>query len=414
MMRATTRISLFIAVFFGMTALAQAGGSDYSLFGIGDIMFSPNTRSQGMGNVMAPLWSTFSIIPDNPASWSALQTTKIQGTFQYEGISTLQNSSNAYISTSSIGGAAIAIPLYTPSGITLALGFSPVSEVQYNVSFPTEQTQDTATTYNTQYQGQGGLSKFFIGSSCAPFSWLSLGGALEYNFGSITKTSEALFSTNGLTNGYANTTIYDRTAPDGFDGRFSAMAAFNNFTLSGIVRLPATLKTQYQETTVSSVGGVGDTATTIYYNQTLPLSYTIGAAYQVKDILIAGDYIAEDWNSFLVNGVHPDQIQSSNTISLGIERIGSVSPSASGLERWSLRLGGYYSKTYYVINGTPINEIFTTAGVGFPLGLAGYMDAALQYGTLGTTSNGLVKENIFRLNMTFIMSEKWFIPLENN
>jgi hypothetical protein len=304
--------------------------------------------------------------------------------------------------------------LYTPSGITLALGFSPVSEVQYNVNFPTQSTQDTATTYNTQYQGQGGLSKFFIGSSFAPFSWLSVGGALEYNFGSITKTSSALFSTNGLTNGYVNTTIYDRTAPDGFDGRFSAMAVFSDFTLSGIVRLPATLKTQYQETTVSSIGGVGDTATTIYYNQTLPLSYTVGAAYQLKDILIAGDYSAENWNSFLVNGVHPDQIQSSNTISFGIERVGSLSPSASGFERWSFRLGGYYSKTYYVINGTPINEIFTTAGAGFPFGAAGYLDVALQYGTLGTTSNGLLKENVFRLNMTFIMSEKWFVPVETN
>ncbi|HET7152511.1 MAG TPA: hypothetical protein VFJ29_02000, partial [Candidatus Kapabacteria bacterium] len=338
----TIRRILLLIAFFMCVASSYAGGSDYSLFGIGDILFAPNTRSQGMGGVTAPLWSISSIMTDNPASWSTLQMTRIQGSLLYEGASTTQSTGSAYASTSSINGAAIAIPLYTPSGITLALGFSPVSQVQYDVSFPSQPTQDSTTSYSTQYQGEGGLSKFFIGSSYAPFSWLSIGGALEYNFGSMTKTSYALFSSNGSTNNYSNTTIYDRTAPDGFDGRFSAMAVVGDLTFGSIVRLPATLKTQYQETYTSTVSGVGDTASTIYYNQTLPLSYSFGAAYQVKDIMIAGDYTAENWNSFLVNGVHPDQIQSSQKISFGIERTGSLSPSASGFEKWSFRLGGYY------------------------------------------------------------------------
>jgi len=398
---------LFVIVFLAGSASenAMASGSSYSLYGIGDIMMTPNTRSLGMGGVIAPLWSTLSIIPDNPASWCAIRQTMLQGSLDYDVRSSQSLSNSGFFAESSINGATLGFPIYTPMGIAIVTGFSPLSEVNYNVNYSTPQpTPDSNTTYSTQYQGQGGLSTFFLGGSVAPFDWLALGGAFEYNFGSIIYSALGNFSTYYSSSGYAPTAIYNKSSPDGFDGRFSAIISLGDFTLGGIIRLPATLKTQFSQTYTAPVT-VTDTSSTIYYNQTLPASYDVGISYRIKEFLLATEYSAGNWNSLLIDGSHPGNIQSDYRISIGVERTGSLHRSASFFDRLSYRFGGYFWKTYYYINGTPINEFFTTVGAGIPVGQNGNLDLALQYGTEGTTNAGLIKENIFRFNLTFNFGE---------
>ncbi len=56
-------------------------------------------------------------------------------------------------------------------------------------------------------------------------------------------------------------------------------------------------------------------------------------------------------------------------VAVGYDYLPSSSVNASGLERWTFRLGGYYENTYYQLeNGAGINQMGVTLGTRYPLG----------------------------------------------
>ena len=71
--------------------------------------------------------------------------------------------------------------------------------------------------------------------------------------------------------------------------------------------------------------------------------------------------------------------------------------------------GFYYNKTYLIVNGTPINDIGGTIGMGVnskrsPLSFI----VILQYGIKGTTDNNLIRENYANLSFVFSFRDFWY------
>jgi len=71
--------------------------------------------------------------------------------------------------------------------------------------------------------------------------------------------------------------------------------------------------------------------------------------------------------------------------------------------------GFYYNKTYLMVNGTPINDIGGSIGMGVNskrsiLSLL----VVLQYGIKGTTTNNLLRENYGNLSFIFSMRDFWY------
>ncbi len=72
--------------------------------------------------------------------------------------------------------------------------------------------------------------------------------------------------------------------------------------------------------------------------------------------------------------------------------------------------GGFrFENTGLVINNTAIKDRAMTLGFGLPIsGTFSSLNIGAEYGTRGTTSNGLVKENYFSINLGLIFNDKWF------
>ena len=71
--------------------------------------------------------------------------------------------------------------------------------------------------------------------------------------------------------------------------------------------------------------------------------------------------------------------------------------------------GFYYNKTYLIVNGTPINDIGGSVGMGVnskrtPLSFM----VVLQYGIKGTTENNLIRENYANLSFIFSIRDFWY------
>ena len=80
------------------------------------------------------------------------------------------------------------------------------------------------------------------------------------------------------------------------------------------------------------------------------------------------------------------------------------------LKELLIERGFRYEKTGLIVNSTSINDAALTFGMGLPIsGSLSNLNLGLEYGKKGTTSNNLVQENYFNLNLSFTLNDKWFV-----
>jgi hypothetical protein len=88
----------------------------------------------------------------------------------------------------------------------------------------------------------------------------------------------------------------------------------------------------------------------------------------------------------------------------------NANPFVSYAKRITYRGGFVYEKTGLIVNSTSINDVGVTFGLGLPItGTLSNLNLGLEYGKKGTTSNNLVQENYFTLNVGFSLNDKWFV-----
>jgi hypothetical protein len=64
-----------------------------------------------------------------------------------------------------------------------------------------------------------------------------------------------------------------------------------------------------------------------------------------------------------------------------------------------------------IVKGSPISDFVFSIGAGIPLktfNTKSSLNILLEYGNMGTISNGLINENFIRLSLNFILQEKWY------
>jgi hypothetical protein len=147
---------------------------------------------------------------------------------------------------------------------------------------------------------------------------------------------------------------------------------------------------------------------------TIPLSYGVGVAYQASDrYLLAADFIAQNWGNATFDGVDPSEIRNMYRIGIGAEKM-PARDATTWLGRLVYRLGAFYHSSYYRLNSTAINEWGITAGMSMSLFGEARMNSAVEYGSRGTISNGLVKDSFIRVMISVTLSEQWFQRYEED
>ncbi len=392
----------------------------YSRFGIGEEWNSNNTLLKGMGSITSAFQDPYAINTDNPASFSFLKATTYEGGGGSE-THTLTTSNATYnTGTATISYMNIAFPTNNHH-FGFCLGLRPFTHEYYNMADTVHSGSDTLIGNQIihSYTGSGSVNYLFIGAA-GRYKGFSAGVTVGYLFGSITNVSRLI--NNDTT--YAYNSTFEQIRKIGgiyWKGGLLYETPLNKkYTLrvGGTVTLQQSLNVWQNEYWIASYS-LPDTfiADTTYRAQqakgtiTMPMSYSFGIQLAKNDQWLLGiDYSATQWGQFRSFGL-PDSLASSTSkFSIG----GQYTPNASALRNyWSrvtYRMGLYYGTNNVYLQNTTLNTYGVTVGASFPFRrTSDRIHLAMDYGKIGTTSNGLIQDNYFKFSLGVSFNDKWFV-----
>lgn len=399
-------------------AWAGSGGSAYSIFGIGDLRYATGVRSAGMGYTGLGIPGPSYINGFSPATWAGINRVRLEASMFYEGFRSTDGSRSRYLARADFNGAVLAIPISRQNGIVLVSGFLPYSTVNYDAYTGSSFTSAEDTLrYSIHHVGSGGFTRGLIGLSIAPLTNLALGFSTNVIFGSIDAEQTQVPLTSNATGGQ----FTERVTANGVNFTLAALytglgdvsPALRTLSVGAIVTTHSNLSARNQTTfrfSDAEITSERDTSAEVSRSTTIPLSFGVGISYQAGErLLLAADYFSQLWSTAKINDQSQPYLRDSYRIGFGVERTPAREAYAPWLNLISLRAGFYYHSTYYQPNGEPINEWGVTAGAGFPFSGESHLNFALEYARRGTTANGLVQDNIFRLSASLNIGALWFV-----
>lgn len=413
-------MKIFKIIFFLVafpTILFSQSSSSYTRYGIGDINYTYSARSLGLAQTgVANLNQGFVEIL-NPASWAALKLTRIEFSLVLNGVQLNDNSNTALYTDADFKGFTFAFPISRKLGIGFASGLLPYSRISYNVVQSNAAKETVGSDYTETYEGDGGLSRLFMGASVKiPFDWI-FGATLEYYFGKRTYSSSIDFDDQSFLPAEYELD-YRSTGFGTTVGLISQNLAslFNSESISNL-RIGVSINLLSDlDTDTSLIINPTNVADTIYSGHTLmsvPMRIIAGLTFQLSNAYSFNlDYIYQPWSEYSVAGVTSSFLRDVNKIGFGFEYkpVPGIGRTSWELIMW--RAGVSYEQTQYIINGTGINQFSVFAGLTFPLGFGDSFDIGLEFSQRGRLEANLIQENFFRINIGFSFGELWFQRVE--
>ncbi|HSD15270.1 MAG TPA: hypothetical protein VLB74_11530 [Flavobacterium sp.] len=410
------KIILGISLLFSTALLAQESvSSPSSFYGIGDAKFKGTNENRAMGSV-GVLVDSIHINLQNPASYSFLKYTALTlgGTTTKTTFKT--DSAEETANRTAIDYLAIGLPL---GKAAVGFGLVPYTSVGYNVVNIDTTAGDTRTK---TYQGEGGINKVFLGGGYRISPKLSVGLDLQYNFGTIETNSvvfitepevplgsrtknKTIYSGFGVTAGvYYQTKLQNKlewassltyTPPSKMSAETSRNVATVTYGVSGIEYVDSNVNVEVPDAKLK-----------------MPTKVALGTAFgRSKKWFVGTELTFQDSNDLGSLGNLPNvDYESSTRFAIGGYYIPKYNSFRSYFERMVYRAGFRYENTGLVLNGKTINDTAVSLGFGFPVGAnVSNINIGLEYGKKGTTSNGLIQENYFSINVGLSLSDRWFV-----
>jgi hypothetical protein len=413
-MKMNTRyLSVILCALLLLTSAPQkspAGGSIYSRFGVGDLLRYGGSRIDAMGGAGISLIGDGFINSLNPAGVGRISFTRIAADFEYSGYSSSDSYGSSYYGRGAFKGLGLAFPISREYGIAMMLEASPYSNVNYT-------TQYRDSLVQQDFYGTGGLSMLSVGATYSPLKRLSLGARMNHVYGRIRQVGNFTFSDPSYLGSeiqrsdfYGGFTFTLGGIYDGLGEVFNA-PSLDPLCIGFVLTTPTTLSVDLQsvlttaESTDTTLNGTGKVD--------LPVSFGIGASYLfAKTYVLTCDASFMQWHDAQFFGSTLPQMRNSTRIGVGFEVL-PQRETESFMSRLAYRAGISYNQANYIVNGTGINELFLTGGVGLPIGPDSRLNIGFQAGTRGSTSNNLQRDTIFRLSLSVSASEMWFMRVED-
>ncbi|MCI0449542.1 MAG: outer membrane protein transport protein [Chlorobi bacterium] len=407
-------ILIFAVLAFASASFGQVdknGGSLYSIYGLGDLNYSASNRTDAMGILGLALYGDYTNSL-NPASWTRIQSTIFSSKFSLDNIRSTDGINNAERTYGNFEGFNLSIPLNKGNGWIFDLGLNNYSLVNYDARFS---SSIEGEEYTQTYSGNGGLNRLSLGFSYIIFRHFSFGAQFNYAFGNINKsliidfTNPALFDTKNYTSNtiwglYFNTGLIFH----GF-GKVFNNKKLDKLTLGVYFSTPAKFDSEITGKFNRSVNNI-DSLSISEGNLDIPLSFGAGISNEFNDkLILAADVLLQQWDNYKYYGSHPTEIKNNLRAGLGMEYTPSKKLEDSYLKRISYRLGASYTADYLKINNENINSISLSAGLSLPIGRYNALDLYFKYITRGKSSNGLIKDDVFRFGASVKIGELWFL-----
>lgn len=402
-------ISIVIFCVIAGVSHAQQAGSPYSIYGVGipnDQGVTYNTMKGGLGISNGNSYILNNI---NPALLPLNTFTIFDFGMQYEQRRLSKDSLNTTGKGGGLSYVALSVPLKAGKW-TMSLGLRPYSSVKYDfVSRSGVANDTTAAVYN--YESDGGLNEIHLQTGARVLKSLFVGAKASYLFGSITSETR---STPMLPNTALLQTAYFRSNnSNGF--LFGLGAVYNKqikektyVNLGVVYDFQTNLNTTRDEWLSSSSNRVdvetADTLEVIMENVDgkirIPQKLGVGLSFTKEFKWTVGfDFYHQNWSDYQNFFGDNENLQSSTKYILGGEYTPDFFSVNSYLKRVTFMAGVNYTKTPISIENEDINDFGINFGASLPITNGSTVNLGFTIGSMGTTSNNLVKENYYKISL---------------
>lgn len=409
-----------VLFFTASVATAQNGNSSkendpYSRFGIGEPLTGTNVLNRGMGYVSTAYQNAAAINTENPASYASLKLTTYEAGFTGS-VRSIRTEGKSYgTGSASLANLRLGFPIGNHAG--MALGLQPQTHIFYhNVD---SSTVNGIGKTAAEYTGEGGLNYAFIGAAGTTHGF-SFGLNFGYLFGTMSNTSRLvnIDTTHVLGSDFSKETRlgglhfkagiqYHDTLENGWNVRVGATADWGQ-SLNGnqtsysssFYYIGSSINT---DTSYTSAGKDGKIV--------LPATYSIGANLGGANWSIGVDATQMNWSKYR-NFEAIDTNINSKTLRLGVGGEYTPDPLSvySYLSRVTYRAGFYFGQDYVKLRNTDLNYYGFTLGASFPFKRSpDRIHTAFEFGRRGTTANGLVQANYFKIHLGISLNDRWFV-----
>jgi hypothetical protein len=404
------KLLLVAALLLGsMHSYSQNVSSPYSIIGIGDIESSYFNRTSGMANTGIAYQNDKQITLNNPASLSGLQNqlflVDLYGrgkfvTFSGKTLPTNLTGKDFSVERLSLG---MRITKWWGS----AIGLMPFSTSNYSFS-GTKNLQGTSSTLPVEYDGSGGVNRFFFANGFKITKNLSIGINTSFLGGSLTEKdslispdlSTALFTTK-------NTYIRDWYFEYGLQYHIPVSKKWD-VTIGATYAPKTALRDQNSALVLDETGDTLSNRVISNTVFTLPNTTGVGIAVSKnKQLTFVADYRFQDWKSLNIKGQNYALVNS-NRYSVGAEYAKQKVYVGVPYETFSLQAGFFYDQSYLKIYNEQINDVGFTLGAGLnsKRSTLSY-HLSFEYGVRGS-NNTPIKENYAGFTFGLSFKDFWY------
>jgi hypothetical protein len=408
------KIVLLITILLASFCFAQENtASPYSYYGIGSTRFKGTNDIVNMGGISV-YSDSLHINVLNPASYSNQLVT----TFQVGMTSSIYNLSTAsakeQAKKTTFDYLVMGFPVSKKVGVSL--GLLPQSAVGYRLKSDTRSVNDLTK----QYQGKGGVNKVFLGAGYKLSPKFSVGMDLQYLFGIIDTQSDVLNQNIIYGSREVNQSNLSGLAVNAglnFKTKFtSKLDFFSSLTYAPEAKLNS-INTRNVSLVSALANGVivsasADTEVNVADSKLIvPSKLAIGAGLGNRKWFLGGDVAFSGTGNQVNRFDNNSNVSFENGVKVAIG--GFIIPKFDSYNNYFQRVtyrGGFkFENTGLVKNNTSIKDKSVTLGFGLPIsGTFSSMNLGIEYGSRGTTRNGLIKEDYFSINIGLLFNDKWF------
>ena len=396
--------------------------SPYTMYGVGELHTPGTVAQRSMGGVGVAMQSNLVHNPLNPAALGDMMQQSFIFNFGLEGQNFYAKQGDAKTSFNSFNVRDIAIQFPITKRLAMSASVTPYSSVGYRI-LTEEKNPDVLADIgyvDYYYTGEGSITEAKLAMGWEPFKRFYIGASAMFYIGDIDR-----FNTTRI------------TALTAGQGTFSSASKLNNLSAS---RIMGNVGVQYhiimKPKAALTVGAVYDfggelkakTKEFISSNNVfsdtvsmkkgvspiaLPRSISAGLYFHSPKVVAGFDYVYQDWESKNeYDEVNKVGYTNTHTYKLGVQFTPNRGDVRRVLNRWSYRMGARYGQSYMTFYGTKLPEVALTLGVGIPIKLFGTssIDVGVELGRRGTLSNGLIRDNYFKisLGMSMFGEDYWF------
>ena len=416
------KFGVYILFFFlikGEIASAQqTTSSPYSRFGLGDLSSQFSSVFNSLGGGGYAINDSKIINPFSPASYTSFQSNSFLFStgVNNETIDIQSLTNNQTVNNISLSHILFGFPLTKKIGSSF--GIIPFSSIGYSM-----QIRDDIFGADMLYDGDGGISKVYFGSSLELHQNLSVGANASYLFGGLNRMKRLVFDDETIFNSRSNSLINIKGIYYEFGAVFSKKIDDNNSQISISINTSNNTNVDAKRTNLVETfeySGTNEIVKDTFVNSVekgsmiLPKYTNLGLAYSLDKWLFVFDYSTQNWSDYELFE-ESDSLINSQRISGGLQYTPDISSVNQFYKRCHYRVGLALNTTPLQINNTQLEDKSISFGIGIPIKKnKSTYDISLILGQRGTTSNNLLKENYVKIGLNMSFEGIWFVKQKYN